>query len=215
VSRFALALLVPYLVGGCMAHQMPRRVTDYAQAGRASGGATAVHFFVAYRGGKLAPGVQVTSRVVGHCDNTSEVEGRPFVWRCDWESPPWHVLGDPCFSATATSKSAVCPAKPWSKSVVLVRIHDHLHGWKPTHPEILRTWPWGVRTTTGKRCIAIRTGTSTLNGMRVNHACGGGGVLVGPVNRRTRPWSIFYARSPGTNGGHAKLRRVGITDAWW
>lgn len=51
--------------------------------------------------------------------------------------------------------------------------------------------------------------------MRVNHACGGGGVLVGPVNRRTRPWSILYARSPGTNGGHAKLTRVGITDAWW
>src|SRR6266516_589284 len=204
-----LGLLVPYLLGGSVPYlEMPRRVAAYPPE-RSFESATSVHYYVAFKNGRLAPGLQVTARVTGRCDNGSEVEGRRFVWRCLWG----HFLADPCFSATATSKTAACPARPWRRRVVIVRAKPRLHGWKPG-PAIDPTWPWGVWTATGKRCIAIRTGTSTVNGMRVNHACGGGGVLIGPVNRRTKPWTIFYARLVGS-GGHTKLTRVGITDAWW
>jgi len=152
-----LGLLVPYLLGGSVPYlEMPRQVAAYTPE-RSFESATSVHYYVAFKNGRLAPGLQVTARVTGRCDNGSEVEGRRFVWRCLWG----HFLADPCFSATA-----------------------------------------------------IRTGTSTVNGMRVNHACRGGGVLIGPVNRRTKPWTIFYARLVGS-GGHTKLTRVGITDAWW
>jgi hypothetical protein len=187
-------------------------VTALFTVGAASSGSrpTAVHFYVAFKDGRLALGLKVTERVHGTCDNGSEVEGRPFVWRCVWGN----ILADPCFSATATSTSAFCPEAPWSEGGALVLV-KRLHGWKPTHPEIISTWPWGVWTTTGKHCIAIRTGTSFVNGMRMNHGCDGGGVLVGPVNRRTTPWTIYYG-TPAVASGHSrKLARVGITDAWW
>jgi hypothetical protein len=177
----------------------------------ASGGAkpTAVHYYVAWKDGRLAPGLKIIERVHGRCDNASEVEGRPFVWRCVWGN----VLADPCFSSTATSKTAFCPDAPWRKQGALVLV-KRLHGWKPTHPEVISTWPWGIWTTNGKHCIAIRTGTSFVAGMRVNHGCQDGGVLIGPVNRHTTPWTIYASRYL-KNGTYTKLVRVGITDAWW
>jgi hypothetical protein len=171
---------------------------------------TAIHYFVAFEHGKIAPRLRVTARVTGRCDDGWEIEGRPFVWRCVWGN----VLADPCFSASATGKVAVCPARPWSLDVVVVRAVPRLHGWKGRRPEIDAAFPWGVWTAGGKRCTAIRTGTSRLDGMRVNHGCNDGGVLVGPVDRRAEPWTILYARSVG-NAPHPRLRRVRITDAWW
>jgi hypothetical protein len=176
---------------------------------------TAVHYYVAFKNGGLAPGLKVTERVRGTCDNGSEVEGRPFVWRCGWHEKRFSILGDPCFSATATSRSTFCPEAPWSKRGALVLLKQPLRGWKPTHPQIIPTWPWGVWTTTGKRCRAIRTGTSVVNGMRVNHACTGGGILIGPVTRRATRWTIYYAPDDVAGSRHARLTRVGITDAWW
>ncbi len=168
---------------------------------------TVVHRYSAFARGKLDPSVTVTRRVHGRCDAASEVEGRPFVWLCDWA----HYLADPCFSATATSVGAFCPYAPWSRRGVFVVAR--LRGWKPNHPEIDRTWPWGIRTTTGLRCVAIRTGTSFIRGLRVNHACNGRGFLVGPVDRHSTPWTILYGSR--FDGNRTKLTRVGVTDAWW
>jgi hypothetical protein len=170
---------------------------------------TAVHYYVAFKDGRLAPGLRVMEHVHGRCDNGSEVEGRPFVWRCVWGN----VLADPCFSATATSTSAFCPDAPWSNRGALVLVRG-LRGWKPTHPEVISTWPWGVWTTNGKHCIAIRTGTSFVDGMRVNHGCEDGSVLIGPVNRHTTPWTIYTSRYV-QSGKYSKLIRVGLIDVWW
>jgi hypothetical protein len=177
---------------------------------------TAVHRYVAFNHGMLAPGLTVIERVRGRCDNGSGVEGRPFVWRCFWQGRKLSFLADPCFSATATSRTAFCPTAPWSRRGVLVDLKKSLRGWKPTDPQVNPRWPWGVWTTTGKHCTAIRTGTSVVNGMRVNHGCSGGGVLVGLVNRRTKPWTIRYSSdADARTRAHATLTRVGITDAWW
>jgi len=168
---------------------------------------TSVHFYTAFKEGGLRPSIVVSKRVRGRCYAGSEVEGRPYVWVCVWGN----VLADPCFSATASSGSAFCPLAPWSNRGALVRAR--LRGWKLTHPEIIRTWPWGIQTASGKRCIAIRTGTSSIRGMRVNHGCGGGGFLVGPVDRRSPTWTILYGRR--FNGGRTKLTRIAVRTAWW
>jgi hypothetical protein len=168
---------------------------------------TTVHFYSAYEDGKLRSEIVVTERVAGRCDAASAVEGRPYVWRCVWGN----VLADPCFSATATSNSAFCPLAPWSSRGALVRAR--LRGWKPTRPQIIRTWPWGVQTATGRRCKAIRTGTSFIRGMRVNHGCDDGGFLVGPVDRRSPTWTILYGRR--FDGERTKLTRIAIRKAWW
>jgi len=169
--------------------------------------ATKTHFFTAFVAGRLNPDLTITRRVSGSCSARSEVEGRPFVWWCDFS----HFLADPCFSATATSAGAFCPLAPWSHRGIF--IVARLHDWKPSTPQIIKTWPWGVWTTTGKRCVAIRTGTSRIRGLRVNHGCGGGGFLVGPVDRHSTRWTILYGSR--FNGDKTRLSRVGITDAWW
>jgi hypothetical protein len=173
----------------------------------AGGSPTSVQFYRAFTDGTLRPQMVVTERVRGRCDVGSEVEGRPFVWRCVWGN----FLADPCFSATATSSSAFCPLAPWSTRGALVRAS--LRGWKPTHPQIIKTWPWGIQLAQGQRCRAIRTGTSFIRGMRMNHGCDGGGFLVGPVNRAAPIWTILYGKK--FNGDRTKLTRVAIHTAWW
>ena len=178
-------------------------------AAGAGGGAsrTTVHFYRAFRDGSLKPGIVVTERVRGRCDHESEIEGRPYVWRCFWDN----LIADPCFSASATSGSAFCPLAPWSNRGALVTAR--LRNWQPTRPQIVKTWPWGIRTATGQWCIALRTGTSTIRGLRVNHGCTGTGVLVGPVDRTLPTWTILYARR--FDGNRTKLTRVPIRTVWW
>jgi hypothetical protein len=175
----------------------------------ASSGAsrTSVHFYSAFKNGKLRTSSVVTERVRGRCYAGSEVEGRPYVWICVWGN----VLADPCFSATATSNNAFCPLAPWSNRGALVTAR--LRDWKPTRPQIIKTWPWGIQTTTGLRCRAIRTGTSFIRGLRVNHGCDKGGFLVGPVDRRSPTWTILYGKR--FDGEQTKLTRIPIRSAWW
>lgn len=57
-----LGLLVPYLLGGSVPYlEMPRRVAAYTPE-RSFGSATSVHYYVAFKNGRLAPGLRVTAR---------------------------------------------------------------------------------------------------------------------------------------------------------
>jgi hypothetical protein len=179
-----------------------------AAEGRATR-ATQVHAFAAFSGGKLASSVTVRSRAKGECGSPSGVDPRKYAWRCF----SGNGIYDPCFSATASSRTVVCPGAPWSHSVTLLELSKPLRGWKlyPAHPN----WPWGIWTTTGKHCYSIGgSAMSSMDGEWVTFACKGGGYLVGRTGSASSIWTIAYTPRvrPGAHG--IALARVGITDVW-
>jgi hypothetical protein len=179
----------------------------------ASGGArrTTIHYYVAFKDGKLAPGLGVVRRFGnGLCDSPRRIPGRGYVWHCFFGD---HIVDHHCLSATPSGTGVVCPLAPWSKRVIFVQFEV---GWRPKQIPLLKAaLPWGIWTSTGKRCGVISTGTSIVNGMRINYGCDGGGYLAGPINRDTTPWTISFGTRYVGNGGHTRLTRAGITDAWW
>ena len=190
----------------------PVAVVMLAIAGVAGGGtdrATRVHTLVAFNGGKVAAALTVRSRAQGECNIPSIVDPRPYAWRC----VSGNGIFDPCFSGTATSRTVVCPDAPWSRRVIVLELGKPLSGWKlyPSHP----SWPWGIWTTTGKRCYSIGGGAmGSMDGASVTFACKGGGYLVGRANAARSLWTIAYTPRlrPGEHG--VALAHVGVADAW-
>jgi hypothetical protein len=177
-------------------------------AGTASSGErpTAVHSFVAFKAGKLAPGLTVSASVRGYCWSTSGVESRSYAWRC----LRGNTIHDPCFSATPRSNSVVCPERPWSKRVRLLRLTRPLPRWKLYKSR--QDFPWGIWATTGKRCFSLAaTATGEVAGKRHTYDCVDGGVLAGFAHRRKATWTIYYAPSWRSK----RVTLVGITNAWW
>jgi hypothetical protein len=135
---------------------------------------------------------------------------RSDAWRCG----PTQGFYDPCFSngGSATPRYVVCPAAPWSKRVVLVRLSKPLP-WLSGNPtkDPLDSSPWGIVTATRKRCQLIATGTSLIAGMRISYYCARGGYLVGEPRRATQTWRIVYLADVRSN----RLAEVSISSAWW
>ena len=166
---------------------------------------TVVHHFHAFRNGKVAPGVHVTHRARGYCWEPSNVESRPYAWRCF----RGNYIHDPCFSSTRKSRYVLCPTEPWSRNVVRLGLTRALPPWSASRstPRL----PVGIWTTTGKRCAHSSGATSEIGGMPITYECVGGGVLAGLADRNGGTWTIRFASSFKSR----HLTRVGITDAWW
>jgi hypothetical protein len=147
----------------------------------------------------------VRQRVAGSCWTTSAVVGRAYSWRCLHRNE----IHDPCFSATRHSSIVVCPVRPWSRTVLVIRLTSALPGWKEYGFD--QNFPWGVWTTNHKRCFSYSgSATGGVAGRAVTYGCEGGGLLVGLADRRTRQWTIHYVA-----GWHSTTAVVvGITDAW-
>jgi hypothetical protein len=166
---------------------------------------TTLHQFTGFRGGSLATDLRVRARIAGSCWTTSLVEGRAFSWRCMYDNG----IYDPCFSATAHSSVAVCPVKPWSTTVSVMRLTGSLPTWK--HYSFNPGFPWGIWTTNHRHCVSYSgSATGDVAGRRVTYGCDGGGLLLGFANRQAKEWTIHYV--PGRQSKKAVL--VGITDAW-
>lgn len=176
-------------------------VTSSAGADR-----TRVHYFHAFRDGRIAPGIHVVRAKPGYCWTTSGVEGGRDTWRCFLGN----LIYDPCFSSTRHGDYVLCPYWPWNPSVVQLRLARSL----PTPSSFGRnpSLPWGIWTANGKRCVHYSGATTEIRGKPILYECRGGGYLAGLAHRSQPTWTIFYSRSDEPS---ARLQRVGITDAWW
>jgi hypothetical protein len=180
----------------------------WAPLSSASGRPTVVHTYTPFENGKLVPGLVVRASVKGSCWTLSEVESRPYTWRCLHSN----YIHDPCFSETPTSSLVACPDAPWSSRVLLLRLTKPLPRWHTYKPPISASaWPWGIITIAGKHCIsAASAATGEINGQRITYVCEGGGLLVGFTHRTTPTWTIWYAST--FTSKHLEL--VTIADAW-
>ena len=176
-----------------------------ASASTAAPGRTVVHRFHAFKDGRVAPGVHVLRNAKGYCWTTSDLESRRYTWRCFERN----LILDPCFSPTRHASFALCPSEPWSENVLRLQLTRPLPSWQPFVNN--KGLPVGVRTTTGKRCARSSGAAGEIARKPITYQCKGGGLLVGFAHRGTRVWTISFA-----SGFKARrLRRVGITDAWW
>ena len=194
-----------------------RRLTPYAivlaalllLSSSASAGSTSttVHHYVAFSGGRVAPGLQVSKRAHGYCWTSSIADGRADAWRCFMGN----FILDPCFSnGRASQPYVVCPAAPWSSRVTLLRLTKRLPlsmANKGSDPSAI---PWGIVTATGKRCTAATGTTSLVGGKPIRYYCQGGGALAGAPDRRAPAWTIPFAA--GVSAHH--LSSVAIAGAW-
>lgn len=172
----------------------------------ASEQSTAIHYYAAFKEGRVAPGLTVKVTVRGSCwAESSHLHQRRYAWRCQ----SGRFIHDPCFAATARSSFVVCPERPWRKRATIMRMTEPLPDWKRYKSR--RYVPWGIWTTTGKRCFSLSHWQSEIAGRRVTHYCDGGGVLAGFADRRLPTWAIYYA--PILRSKRVAL--VGISDAWW
>jgi hypothetical protein len=177
-----------------------------AASAAGSGRATAAHHFVAFEGGKLAAGLQVTRSARGYCWEGSIADGRSDAWRC--------FLGnsilDPCFSRGLSSKPyVVCPAAPWSARVTLLRLTKPLPLSSRNKGNRVAAWPWGIVSSNRQRCLAVTGASSQIAGQWISYYCESGGSLLGTPNRHAPTWTIFFAAK-----GSKHLTRVAIIDAW-
>jgi hypothetical protein len=174
----------------------------------ALGQPTVLHTYTPFENGKLAPGLVVRASVHGSCWTLSDVESRPYTWRCLHTND----IHDPCFSATPTSNLVACPDAPWTNRVLLLRLTRRLPHWQSyKRPIPASAWPWAIVTISGKRCLTTAAAaTGDINGKPITYVCQSSGLLVGFTHRTTPTWTIWYA--PTSTSKHLML--ITITDAW-
>ena len=197
------------IVGQSVSVMLALGTLAFPATGSATGQrATVVHTYVAFQDGKLASDLRVRATVRGSCWTLSLVDDRAYSWRC----LHGNYIHDPCFSATRTSRSVVCPDAPWSDRVLVLALTEQLPAWHLYSRTVsAAAWPWGIVTTTGKHCItAAGAATGEIAGKQVTYVCAGGGVLAGFTHRQTTVWTIYYA--PGWSS--KRLALVGAADAW-
>ncbi len=168
-------------------------------------GGTVVHYYHAFKEGKISPGVHLTRTARGYCWETSNVESRRYAWRCF----RGNSIHDPCFSSSGHGRFVICPVEPWSSDAIRLRLTRGLPPWR--HYRYRQSLPVGVWTSSGRRCVHSSGATSRIRGLPITYECSNGGVLAGFADRSAPTWTIRYAPSFGAR----HLTRVGIADAWW
>jgi hypothetical protein len=186
--------------------------------GAAAPTATSGHVFAAFdHHGHVARALTVLARTKGTCRKGSLADSRVDAWRC--HSTNVVVVGgkklsnlfDPCF-AVPSNPNVVCARAPWSNRVVLLRLTKPLPRRLGKRGEALPAGaPWGIVTTTGRRCTLITGATTAISGLRINYACSGGAALAGDVDRGKPTWTIFFERTRHST----QFTLVSIRSAWW
>jgi hypothetical protein len=136
--------------------------------------------------GTLSAQFHVGGRGRGYCWTTSLATGAADAYRC----MQGNAIHDPCFAATAHSRSVACFIDPWHPVVMLT-----LNRALPAHPPAARNaLPWVIETTDGRRCVFLTGATAPMGGERINYGCIGGSYLIGSPDRRNPLWTIRSAR---------------------
>ena len=181
-------------------------VLGLAASSQASSPPTLVGHYKPLVGGRVAPGLTVTATRDGVCPGASLVSSRIDAWRC-FEG---NVIRDPCFSQPPQSTIVVCPAAPWNRRVVVLRLTRPLpSGWVGIRTK--SGFPWAIMTADHKRCTSYAgmAGLPKVGGVPVTYGCQGGGNLAGYVAQRSATWTIHETRQ------RPRLVVVGISRVWW
>jgi hypothetical protein len=153
----------------------------------------------------LKPGYTVgETHYGGKCEAGSDVMSG--VYRCFAQ----HGVYDPCWAETDTRVG--CLPNPWSHRVVRINVNTALEV-SPGGP----LYVWGVRLSTGQRCVAAQGAHDSFGKHVVNFGCGPGYklVLLDNPDKRRSPWTIREAvyDHKGNHYNYAGVAR--ITTAWY
>jgi hypothetical protein len=173
--------------------------------------ATNVVLVSPWSNGNLRHDFTVSEKVTGYCWVRSLATDRPDAWRC----MAGNDIYDPCFSQSASSKTAACMKGPFSKDVVLMRLtkplahtRDVVDSTSELRALRLRGEPWGLRLLDGQTCVYMTGATDVVAGMRLNFACTHGWGL-GLPDRSTAIWEVPYIASLENRA----LHKMGIATA--
>jgi hypothetical protein len=122
-------------------------------------------------------------------------------------------IEDPCFSATITAKTVICPVAPWDQTGIKIRLTRPLPRKYADHaPPSLRTQPWALELYDGKRATFEEGASNVAEGHRLNYFFGPSSKegLWGYPSRSAEPWTILAAPF----GAHTLSVRVAIRRAW-
>jgi hypothetical protein len=159
-------------------------------------------------GGHLRSGYTVTHRRAhAHCVLGSEATGT--AYRCFSGN---EVL-DPCWVQAGSSHShVVCLELPWSHDVIRLHVTKGYDNSAMTTPG---REPWGMRLTTGTRCVGVQGATSLVHGHAITSACPHSKtVLLGEPSRAKPLWSIRTARA-GAHGHFTRTGRKNVAAAYF
>jgi hypothetical protein len=145
----------------------------------------------------------------GYCWSGSATVNRRDAWRCMTANQ----IEDPCFSATITAKTVICPVAPWDQTGIKIRLTRPLPRKYADHaPPSLRTQPWALELYDGKRATFEEGASNVAEGHRLNYFFGPSSKegLWGYPSRSAQPWTILAAPF----GAHTLSVRVAIRRAW-
>jgi hypothetical protein len=135
------------------------------------------------------PAIHVTKTVRGFCWEGSLAADRDDAWRC----LSGNDLFDPCFSSGKAKGIVLCVPAPWTRSGVKIKLTRPLpkpYAGKPSTKGL----PWGIKTTSGLRCVVATGATAAIGHVRANYYClTGEDWLWGSPSRKSEPWTIYIA----------------------
>lgn len=194
-SAWIVAVLLVALGGGGVSALAAGRATD-----------TQTHIYRAFKSSG-APAIHVTKTVDGSCFSGSLAADRDDAWRC----MSGNFLYDPCFSSAKAKGIVLCPADPWKRSGIKIKLtkplpKKHADKGKPSTHGL----PWGIQTTSGRKCVIETGATWEFHGQRANYYCSSKLWLYGDPDRKVEPWTIHAGPAHPK-----KLHKVAIKTAWF
>ena len=145
----------------------------------------------------------------GYCWTGSASADRRDAWRCI----SGNLIADPCFSASMTARSVVCPSGPWSHSALRLQLTRALpRRFANRARPSLKAQPWAIELTDGRRALFASGASEVVEGERLNYFFGAGGKegLWGYPDRGAEPWTILVAPF----GAQRLSARASIRRAW-
>ena len=157
--------------------------------------------------GNVKEGLLVrTIRKRADCGTGSEVVGN-VGYRCGYGQ----FIVDPCWrGGVGTSQFVLCPAAPWSRSMLRLRIPKlgQTYGASPSRP-------WAMELTNGDRCLHYKGAYAAPAGEpQVEYHCESGIDLLMDLRRDTPLWTIGSARYVKKKNRSIVLPRVAVRTAF-
>jgi hypothetical protein len=153
------------------------------------------------------PAIHVTKTVRGFCWEGSLAAARNDAWRC----LSGNDIFDPCFSSGKARGFVLCVLAPWTRSGVRMKLTRRLpkpFAGKPS----TRGLPWGIKTTSGLKCVFATGATAAIGHVRANYYClNSDEWLWGSPSRKSELWTIYIA--PLT--ARKLSARVKVAFAWF
>jgi hypothetical protein len=170
--------------------------------------------------GRLAPGYTVSATVTASpgsasasgCSSGSEALAG--AYRCFGNN---NFIYDPCWAEGPAPSSVLCPARPWSTSVVRVRLSGPLE--PPSTPE--PGSPWGLRLSNGLKCVAAQGAHDSFNGKVVDYACGdlqykaGNTSVLRGIDRSQALWRVQTVLDSPAGFTYTPGPVVSVAVAWY